>query len=91
MWFKERKGGRGGGGTHASGSFGRDGERDGRGRRRTHQVLTDPAAGADLDVVPGDEQDQGERQHVELPVPDHHHEHLRGHMISGVSKQPALH
>lgn len=48
----------------------------------THQVLTD-STGADLQVVPQEEQGQEEGQHVELPVPDCHHEHLqaggRGH------------
>lgn len=43
---------------------------------RTHQVLAD-VAGADLDVVPQDEQDQEEGQHAELPVPHSYHEHLQ--------------
>lgn len=42
----------------------------------THQVLTD-STGADLQVVPQEEQGQEEGQHVELPVPDCHHEHLQ--------------
>lgn len=45
-------------------------------RLLTHQVLTD-MAGADLEVVPRDEQDQEEGQHVKLPVPHCHHKHLQ--------------
>lgn len=45
-------------------------------RLLTHQVLTD-STGADLQEVPQDKQGQGEGQHVELPVPDCHHEHLQ--------------
>lgn len=43
----------------------------------THQVLADPT-GADLEVVPRDEQDQEEGQHVKLPVPHRHHKDLQG-------------
>lgn len=46
------------------------------GRLPTYQVLTD-STGADLEVVPQDEQGQEEGQHVEFPVPNCHHEHLQ--------------
>lgn len=45
-------------------------------RLPTYQVLTD-STGADLEVVPQDEQGQEEGQHVEFPVPNCHHEHLQ--------------
>lgn len=42
----------------------------------THQVMADPT-GAESEVVPHDEQNQEEGQHVKLPVPHCHHEHLQ--------------
>lgn len=42
----------------------------------THHVLTDPS-GADLEVVPRDEQHQKEGQHVEIPVPHRNKENLQ--------------
>lgn len=42
----------------------------------THHILTD-TSGSDLQIVPGNEQDQEEGKHVKLPVPHCHHEHLQ--------------
>lgn len=49
----------------------------------THHVLTDTAR-ADLEVVPRDEQDQEEGQHVELPVPHSEQEHLQARSHRGL-------
>lgn len=60
---------------------------EGEGRRKellwTHHILTDTTA-ADLEVVPRDEQDQEEGQHVKLPVPHCHHEHLQAEGHRGI-------
>lgn len=42
---------------------------------KTHQILGD-SSGPDLDVVPQEEQNQRQRQHVGVPVPDGQSENL---------------